>query len=103
MSMSKVQTAVVSMVVLLVVAVLVGERRARTRLREEVSSLRSDMQRLSEQVAARRPDQTRLLPARQQTAPPAEDQAAELSRLRADLGQLLQRLMELEGANAALS
>src|SRR5947199_2119743 len=89
-----------SSIFLALVAALVAEHRTQTALKEDALSMRSEAQRLAEELAAIRRDGTGSL-----TQKPVlpDNQEAELLRLRAEIGQLRQSLMTLQRANATTS
>src|SRR2546423_13654236 len=103
MIMSKFKASAIGMAVLGIGAWLFPQTRAGTRLNNEVLSLKAELQQLSEQVAALQQDRTNLPPpAIEPVQPPSsENQSADLSRLRSEIGHLRERIAQMEQANAA--
>lgn len=100
-TMNKLKVIAVSTIILALVAGLLAERQSRIALREDMLSLKSELERLEERVAASHPAQTAA-----RESPPAAtsaDETGKLLALRAQMSELLRRLSALEAANAAVS
>ena len=100
--MKKLLAVVVSAIGLGLVFLLVCERHARVSLRDELRSLRLQMQELAEQETVLRQEQQRAVSS---TSLPVDTphETAETTRLRDEIRQLRARLTEVEGATAGIS
>src|SRR5438105_7684761 len=103
--MSRLSATVLSMIALGIGVVLVIQHQARTRLSNELFSLKSEVAQLGEQLASLQKDKTSLPASELQStaAPHPENETAELMRLRVELNQLRERLAQLELAWTAIS
>src|SRR5438876_1058420 len=101
--MSKNSATALGAIFLAIVAVV--EHQARTKLHNEIVSIRSELQQLAEQLANVQQDNTRISPLGVQpgAAQLPENELAELMRLRAEINLLRQKMAELEQTSAAIS
>ena len=92
--MNKFKTIALATAVLALFTVLLVEHRSRTALREEMRTLKSEMDRLATQVIAGRQERTGPQAVQPRAAIPP-DQTAELLALRAQISDLRRRLAGL--------
>jgi len=100
-AMSKAAASALCAILLVMGAALVIEHQARIKLRQEMLAFKLEIQQLTDQVASLQQNHP---PATVPTGDaPSPDPQTDESLLRAELNQLLERLAQLEHANAGLS
>ena len=98
--MNTLKIIAVGAIVLTIGASFVLEHRAENKFDDEITSLKSEIQQLADQVSNLQKSQATAI---QTTVSLPEDQLTELMQIRGELGQLKEGLSQLEYANAVLS
>ena len=103
--MKRFKAAAISVMVVVMATVVILEHQSRTKLKQEILSLKRDVQQLAGDVASLHQDYRSSLHATIEApaAAPSDSQREELTRLRAEIGQLRQQVLALEQGHAAVS